>query len=44
MYFEDSFPEGYEIKPREELKNRPIAMEASAEAIARRLGLKKKKG
>jgi threonine synthase len=44
MYFEDSFPAGYEIKPREELKNRPIAMEASAEAIARRLGLKKKKG
>lgn len=44
MYFEDSFPEGYEIKPREELRNRPIAMEASAEAIARRLGLKKKKG
>ena len=44
MYFEDSFPAGYEIKPREELRNRPIAMEASAEAIARRLGLKKKKG
>jgi len=43
MYFEDSFPEGYDIKPREELKNRPIAMEASADAIARRLGLKKKK-
>jgi len=44
MYFEDSFPEGYDIKPREELKNRPIAMDASAEAIARHLGLKKKKG
>jgi threonine synthase len=44
MYFEDSFPAGYEIKPREELRNRPIAMEASAEAIARRLGLKKKRG
>jgi threonine synthase len=42
MYFEDSFPEGFNIKPREELKNRPIAMEASAEAIARHLGLKKK--
>jgi len=44
MYFEDSFPEGYDIKPREELQNRPIAMDASAEAIARHLGLKKKKG
>jgi threonine synthase len=44
MYFEDSFPEGYDIKPREELQNRPIAMEASAKAIARHLGLKKKKG
>jgi threonine synthase len=43
MYFEDSFPEEYEIKPRDELRNRPIAMEASAEAIADRLGLKKKK-
>jgi threonine synthase len=42
MYFEDSFPEGYAIKPREELKNRPIALEASAKAIARHLGLKKK--
>jgi threonine synthase len=44
MYFEDSFPEGYEIRPREELRNRPIAMEASAKAIAQRLGLKKKRG
>jgi threonine synthase len=42
MYFEDSFPEGYEIRPREELQNRPIALEASAEVIARHLGLKKK--
>ena len=44
MYFEDSFPQGYDIKPREELKNKPIALEASAQAIANRLGLKKKKG
>ncbi|OGP94691.1 MAG: hypothetical protein A2Z19_00485 [Deltaproteobacteria bacterium RBG_16_54_18] len=43
MYFEDSFPPGYDIKPREELKNKPIALEASAKAIAGRLGLKKKK-
>jgi len=42
MYFEDSFPDGYDIKPREELRNRPLALEASAEAIARHLGLKKK--
>jgi threonine synthase len=42
MYFEDSFPDGYDIRPREELRNRPLALEASAEAIARHLGLKKK--
>ena len=42
MYFEDTFPEGYDIKPREELRNRPIALEASVEAIASHLGLKKK--
>jgi threonine synthase len=42
MYFEDSFPDGYDITPREELQNRPIALEASAEAIARHLGLTKK--
>lgn len=42
MYFEDSFPEGYDIRPREELRNSPIALKASAEAIARHLGLKKK--
>jgi threonine synthase len=42
MYFEDSFPEGYEIKPKKELQNRPIALEASAQAIARHLDLKKK--
>jgi threonine synthase len=42
MYFDDSFPDGYDIQPREELQNRPLALEASAEAIARHLGLKKK--
>jgi threonine synthase len=42
MYFEDSFPAGYDIKPRAELQNRPVALEASAEIIARHLGLKKK--
>ncbi|RLB04496.1 MAG: hypothetical protein DRG50_08805, partial [Deltaproteobacteria bacterium] len=44
MYFDDSFPEEYEIRPREELKNRPVPMEASAEAIAQYLGLEKRKG
>lgn len=43
MYFEDSFPEEYEIRPSEELRNSPIALEASAESIASYLGLKKKK-
>jgi threonine synthase len=42
MYLEDSFPDGYDIRPREELQNRPVALEASADAIARHLGLKKK--
>jgi len=44
LYFEDSFPEEYEIKPREDLKNKPILLEASAEAIANYLGLERKKG
>ncbi len=44
MYFEDSFPEEYEIRPQEGLKNNPISMEASAEAIAHYLGLKRKQG
>lgn len=42
MYFEDAFPEGYDIHPREDLRNRPIHLEASAATIARHLGLKKK--
>jgi threonine synthase len=42
MYFEGSFPDGYDIRPREDLQNRPVALEASAEAIAHHLGLKKK--
>ena len=42
MYFDDSFPEEYEIGPQPALQNKPIAMEASTEAIAQYLGLKKK--
>ncbi|RLB05866.1 MAG: threonine synthase [Deltaproteobacteria bacterium] len=44
MYFDDSLPEEYEIRPRKELKNRPVPLEASAEAIAQYLGLEKRKG
>ena len=42
MYFEDSFPPEYEIKTRDSLKNIPVAMEGSAEAVAEYLQLRKK--
>jgi len=38
-YFEDSLPPEYEISPREELRNRPVKLRASAGEIARFLGL-----
>ncbi len=42
MYFEDTYPPEYEIAPREELKNKPVLLKASAEEIARHLNLKRK--
>ncbi|MBW1678895.1 MAG: threonine synthase [Deltaproteobacteria bacterium] len=42
MYFEDRYPPEYEISPRPELQNKPIATKASADEIAQFLGLKKK--
>ena len=42
MYFEDQYPPEYEISPRRELQNKPVAMKASAAEIADFLGLKKK--
>ena len=42
MYFEDSFPAGYEITPRSDLVNAPVQLEASAGAVADYLNLKKK--
>jgi len=42
MYFENQYPPEYEIAPRSELQNQPVALKASATAIAEFLGLKKK--
>ncbi|MEA3223857.1 MAG: threonine synthase [Thermodesulfobacteriota bacterium] len=42
MYFNDSFDSAYGIKTKDELKNRPISMEADPTAIAKHLGLKRK--
>jgi len=42
LYFEDQYPPGYEIKPRPELQNKPINLNASAKEIAEFLDLKKK--
>lgn len=39
MYFEDAFPPEYGVRTREDLKNRPVKLPASAEAIAEYLGL-----
>jgi threonine synthase len=40
-YFAGALPPEYEVTPRPELVNRPVALPASAEAIARHLGLKR---
>lgn len=42
MYFEDRYPPEYEISPRRELQNQPVALNASAVEIADFLGLRKK--
>lgn len=42
LYFRNAFPPEYEITSREELINKPVALPASAEAIAGFLKLKKK--
>jgi len=42
MYFENRYPQEYEIFPQKELQNKPIGMKASADEIAKFLGLKKK--
>ncbi len=42
MYFEDSFPPGYGVHPREELRNAPVSLPLSAAGVARHLGLREK--
>ena len=42
-YFEGSLPAEYEIVPKKELQNRPVALPASATAIAEFLHLDRKK-
>ncbi len=42
MYFRNAFPDEYEIVSREPLVNRPVRLDASAEAVADYLSLKKK--
>ncbi|MCD6570430.1 MAG: threonine synthase [Deltaproteobacteria bacterium] len=42
MYFNNSFDSAYGIKTKDELKNRPISMEADPSTIAKKLGLKRK--
>jgi threonine synthase len=42
MYFENTYPAEYEISPKEKYINRPIVLDASANAIAQFLNLKKK--
>jgi len=43
MYFEDSFPPDFGIRPQKKLQNKPIQLNASATEIAEFLKLKKKK-
>ncbi len=43
MYFNDSFPQEYEISTRDDLQNEPVGMSADPEEIARYLGLKSKR-
>ena len=42
MYFEDSFPKGYEVVPEERLQNAPVSIDGGAEAVAEYLKLAKK--
>jgi len=42
MYFRDAFPEEYEIRPRTDLQNKPVRLEASSKSVAEYLQLKKK--
>ncbi len=42
MYFEDSFPDEYEVSAREELKNKPVYIDGSASDVAEYLKLRKK--
>ena len=42
MYFEDAFPPEYQITAKPELVNKPVQLEASADAIAGYLKLKEK--
>ncbi len=42
MYFEDSFPDEYEVSPREELKNEPVYINGGASDVAEYLNLQKK--
>jgi len=42
MYFQDAFPPEYGIRPREDLKNRPVKLPPDSSRIAEFLGLKKR--
>ena len=42
MYFEDSFPPDYGVRPEASLQNLPVSLEGSASRVAEYLGLKKK--
>ncbi len=42
MYFEDSFPDEYEVSTREELKNEPVYIDGGASDVAEYLNLEKK--
>lgn len=42
MYFQDTFPDEYEIGPQEKFINRPVQLEASSESIAEFLKLKER--
>jgi len=43
MYFEGSFPEGYEVVPEERLRNAPVAVKGGTQAVAELLKLRKRK-
>jgi len=42
MYFQNTFPPEYEISPRKQFANKPVQLDASSEAVAAFLDLKKK--